>query len=219
MKNFKILLFAAILIFCISACGQGGKTKVNIKQGNVKGIKFEEFFNKVKDEGQKWAGEKFYLSTIQGLTEGTYIRSGGYAPMWNAKMLLCDQFKEETNKITNIKETICLGKSRDILFSSANILAAKPGITIDGEESYAGVFISADSIKISLAEAEKIAIESEKYQLIGGEDFSYGLKAEQFSNLPYWTIIKQCNLKSANQKCEGVWTVKINALTGEIIND
>jgi len=195
--------------------------KTDTRRVELKGISFDDFWSKVKQEGQKWAGDKFYVAAINAGNVIGFDRHGGLAASWKADIIKCEEIKEP--RPSRIKRsdnyTIYKGRKKIITMSEK----AKTGglIIRDDPFPFYGRAFDPKKVKISPKEAEKIANKHKGYTPEGFENYDYELKPiDPPDDTPAWRIGKRVNLKKTLEDKKAAsdwWNVKVNAETGQVI--
>jgi len=170
LKKYDRLIFVLIIIFTLSGCSYFGfgKKEDSIKFSDTKDenqklsdtnlyqdedkISFDKFWNYVKQKGQEWANDDFYVVEISGggvaeintnpaLRENQkLLAQNGISPFWKAKIIKVDEMWQDNNKnaLGNIyQETRCIGETMEIGFVGkeasqleTNFVTNKPGINV-----------------------------------------------------------------------------------------
>ncbi len=197
--------------------------KTNTRRAKYEGIPFDDFWAKVKQEGKKWAGDKFYVSSVKAGNVIRFDRHGGLAASWEADIIKCEEIKEP--RLTRIKRsdnyTIYKGSKKIITMSEKS---KSGGIIIrDDPFPFYGSAFDPKKVKISAKEAEKIANKHKGYTPGGFENYDYELKPDKsLDDVTIWIIGKRVNLKKTledKKAASDYWNVKVNAETGQVVEN
>jgi hypothetical protein len=187
--------------------------KTNTKRAEYKGIPFDDFWAKVKQYGEKWAGDKFYVSNIEAGNVIGFDRHGGLAASWEADIIKCEEIKSSD------KYTTCKGIKKIITMSEKS----KTGDLIikDDPFPFYGSAFDPKKVKIGPEEAEKTANKHKGYTPKGFENYDYELKPDKsLGDVPVWHIGKRVNIKQVLKDKKATsdnWNVKVNAESGQVI--
>jgi len=184
----------------------------------LKGIHFDEFWEKVQDEGKKWAGDKLYIGKISSGSFRGFDKHDGLSPVWEAHMVKCNEIKEwkEYGKTLSM----CKGKSMVLRLVESGIIGLEAGLQVKKEGNFRGAAVDFDRIKLSAQSAEQEANQHMRYRSSGFDNYFYDLKVDQFSNRPVWIIKKACGLRGVTERrCRSKdhWIVKVDGETGAIM--
>ena len=225
LRQFKVFKLSIILILPTVCMLSGLTTKYAearrelVESGKeLKGIPFHEFWENVRDEGRKWAGDKLYISKISSGTFKGFDKYSGLSPIWEAHMVKCNETieKNEYGKII----VICKGKVKVLRQVEDGIIGLKAGLHVQKETNFRGPAVDFDRIKLSAQSAEYEANQHMHYHISGYDNYTYDLKIDHFSDRPVWIIKKACGLRGVSErKCRSKdhWIVKVDGETGEII--
>jgi hypothetical protein len=184
----------------------------------LKGISFNEFWDKVQDEGKKWAGDKLYISKISSGTFRGFDKHGGLSPIWEAHIIKCNEVQEQ--KEYGKALSTCKGKVMVLREVESGIIGLEAGFHVKKEGNFRGAAVGFDRINLSAQSAEQAANQHMRYRSSGFDNYTYDLKIDHFSNRPVWIIKKACGLLGATERrCRSKdhWIVKVDGETGEII--
>lgn len=195
--------------------------KTNTTDVEHKGIPFSDFWAKVKQQGEMWAGDSFYVINIEAGNVIGFDRHQGLAASWEAGIIKCEEIREpRASRIqSRDKYTIYKGKKKIITMSATS----KTGglIIKDDPFPFYGRAFDPKKIKISAEEAERIANKHKDFIPAGFENYDYELKPnEPPDDTPVWCIGKKVNLRKTLEKSEEAserWRVTINAESGRVI--
>jgi hypothetical protein len=225
LKRSKVLRLSVVIILSAVYMLTGFNTRYAearralIESGKeLKGIPFDEFWEKARDEGKKWAGDKLYIGKISSGTFRGFDKHDGLSPVWEAHMVRCNEVKEwkEYNKTLST----CKGKGMVLRLVEDGIIGLEAGLQVKKEGNFRGPAVDFDRIKLSAQNAEQKANQHMRYRSSGFDNYAYDLKIDQFSNRPVWIIKKACGLRGVSERrCRSKdhWIVKVDGETGEII--
>lgn len=195
--------------------------KTNTKRVQNKGIPFDDFWAKVRQEGEKWAGDKLYVSGIEAKNVIRFDRHKGLAAGWKAGIIKCEEIKEpRPSRIkSSDKYTIYKGRRKTITMSEGSRTG---GLVIrDDPFPFYGSAFDPNRVRIGAEAAEATANTFKEYTPKGFENYDYALKPDKSLNdVPVWHIGKRVNLKTTLQDKKAAsdyWNVKVNAETGQVI--
>lgn len=221
-KTFKqsfTIVISAICILSVFAVKHSEARRERIESGKeLRGISFHEFWENVRNEGRKWAGDKLYISKISSGNFKEFDKYSGLSPIWEVHMVKCNDIieKNEYGKIL----LFCKGKAKILQQVENGIIGMEAGLHAKKETSFKGAAVDFDRIKLSAQSAEYEANQHMRYHLSGYENYTYDLKIDHFSNRPVWIIKKACSLRGVSERrCRSKdhWIVKVDGETGEII--
>ncbi len=184
----------------------------------LKGISFDEFWSKARDEGKKWAGNKLYIGKISSGTFRGFDKHDGLSPIWEAHMVRCNEVKEQKEYGKTL--SICKGRVMVLRLVESGIIGLEAGLQVKKEGNFRGAAVDFDRVKLSAQSAEQAANQHMRYRFSGFDNYTYDLKVDQFSNRPVWIIKKACGLRGVSERrCRSKdhWIVKVDGETGEII--
>jgi len=221
-KTFKqrfMIAISAICIVSVFAVGQSeARRELTEKGKELKGIAFHEFWENVRIEGRKWAGDRLYISKISSGNFKGFDKYSGLSPVWEAYLVKCSDIIE---KIEHGKILLfCKGKVKILRQVESGIIGMEAGLHVKKETGFSGAAVDFDRIKLSARSAEYEANQHMRYRLSGYDNYTYDLKIDHFSNRPVWIIKKACSLRGALEgKCRSKdhWIVKVDGETGDII--
>ncbi|MBA4390302.1 MAG: hypothetical protein C0399_05130 [Syntrophus sp. (in: bacteria)] len=213
-----IILTTIFILLCLTA-GPSYARRDTLESGTVlKGIAFDEFWRKVKEEGDKWANDKLYIRKISSGTVRGFDKHDGLSPLWEAQIVKCNELQEQ---ITSGKHlSICKGKTVTLRMVESGIIGLEPGLHVKKEGNFRGGAVSFERIKFSAQAAEDTANGHMHYRSMGFDNYTYDLKIDHFSNKPVWIIKKACSGRGVlERRCrpKDHWIVKVDAETGQII--
>ncbi len=221
-KTFKqslTIVMSAICILSVFTVKHSEARRELIESGKeLRGISFHEFWENVKVEGRKWAGDKLYISKISSGNFKGFDKYSGLSPIWEAYMVKCNDIieKNEYGKIL----LLCKGKAKILRQVESGIIGTEAGLHALKETNFTGAAVDFDRIKFSAQSAEYEANQHMRYRLSGYDNYTYDLRIDHFSNRPVWIIKKACSLRGVSERrCRSKdhWIVKVDGETGEII--
>jgi hypothetical protein len=184
----------------------------------LKGIAFDEFWEKVQDEGKKWAGNKLYIGKISSGTFRGFDKHNGLSPVWEVHMVKCNEIKEKKEYSKTL--STCKGKGMVLRLVESGIIGLEAGLNVKKEGNFRGPAVEFDRIKLSAQSAEETANQHMRHRSSSFDNYTYDLKIDQFSNRPVWIIKKACGSRGVlERRCRSKdhWIVKVDGETGEII--
>jgi hypothetical protein len=221
-KALRLSVMIVLSVPCILACFNTryaeGRQELIESGKELKGIPFDEFWEKVRDEGKKWAGDRLYIEKISSGTFRGFDKHDGLSPVWEAHIVKCNEAKEwkEYGKTLSI----CKGKGMVLRLVESGIIGLEAGLQLKKEGNFRGPAVDFDRIKLSAQSAEQKANQHMRYRSSGFDNYAYDLKVDQFSNRPVWIIKKACGLRGViERRCRSNehWIVKVDGETGDII--
>ncbi len=216
--SVAVLLGLTLAILCVSSAATHAKREGPENGQELKGIPFDEFWEKVSEEGRKWAGGRVYIRKISSGTVQGFDRHSGLSPFWEAQIVRCSAFNEQAVSGKNL--SFCKGKAIVLRMAESGLIGLEPGIQVKKEGKFLGNAISFDRIKLSAQAAEEAADGYKHYHPIGFDSYAYELNIDHSSNRPVWIIKKACSLLGITErrcKAKDHWIVKVDAETGDII--
>lgn len=217
-----ILSFTVIVIIAAGMICSADAKRASWKSGeDLKGIAFDDFWNRVKDEGRQWAGDKPYVSKISAIVVDGFDQHNGLSAIWEAQVVRCNSVKEHKDPDSKKTETICNGKSITYRMAEAGITSAKSGFHKSRELNFRGTAVLMDRIKFGARQAGEIANSHKRFRPLGYEYYAYDLHISHVADKPVWTIKKGCNHRGLKEKqctSKDSWVVKTDAETGEVRN-
>jgi hypothetical protein len=219
-RSWSIVSFAVIVIIAaIMVCSVDAK-RASLKSGeDLKGIAFDDFWNRVKDEGRQWAGSKPYVSRISAVLVDGFDKHNGLSAIWEAQVVLCNSVKEHKDPDSRKTETICSGKSITYRMAEAGITGVESGFHKGREQNFRGAAILLERIRFGARNAEEIANSHKRFRPVGYEYYTYDLHIGHVADKPVWVIKKGCNHRGLREKqctSKDSWVVRVDAETGEI---
>ncbi len=212
------------LIFIIAAamvCSADAKRSSRKTGEDLRGIAFDDFWNKVKDEARQWTGDTLYVSKISAILVDGFDQHNGLSAIWEAQIVRCNSTKELKDPDTKKTEMICNGKAITYRMAEAGVAGARSGFNKGKEKSFRGAVVLLDRMRFGARKAEEIANSHQRFRPVGYEYYAYDLHVGHVSNKPIWTIKKGCNRRAKKAKqctSKDSWTVQVDAETGEVRN-
>ena len=216
--SIVIILSAACILTGFNARYAEARKELIESGKELKGIPFDEFWEKVQDEGKKWAGDKLYIAKISSGSFRGFDKHDGFSPVWEAHMVKCNEVKEYKEYGKTL--SICRGKGMVLRLVESGIIGLESGLHIKTEGNFRGPAVDFDRIKLSAQNAEQEANQHMRYRSSGFDNYAYDLKIDQFSNRPVWIVKKACGLRGVSERrCRSKdhWIVKVDGETGDII--
>ena len=221
-RPWSIVLFTVIFIIAAATVCSVDAKRASRKSGeDLRGIAFDDFWHRVKDEARQWTGDRLYVSQISAIVVDGFDQRSGLSAIWEAQVVRCNSIKEHRDPGTNKTETICNGKSITYRMAETGITGSRSGFHKGKEKNFKGAAVLLDRIRFGAGKAEEIANGHERFRPVGYEYYSYDLHVGPVTNKPVWTIKKGCNRRAQKAKqctSKDSWTVKVDAETGEIKN-
>lgn len=210
-----ILFMVAALFFPLPA---EAARKRSLHAGkDVRGITFEEFWAKAREEGTRWAGRQLRVRRMISVPVVGFDGRNGRSPVWEAQLVRCDRTRS-TDEEDGIPKT-CKGRSVTVRMVEAGVDGADPGIHVSKEKHFRGASIPEERIAISPQRAEEIANRHRKYNPVEIDSYSYELRYDQRNDRPVWVIKRTCGYKGKSEgRCQpgDHWIVKVDAEYGEV---
>lgn len=185
---------------------------------DVRGITFEEFWAKGREEGTKWAGYRLRVRRIISVPVVGFDGRSGRAPVWEAQIVRCDKSLATVDE-EEIGPRACRGRSVTIRMVEAGVKGADAGIHVSKEIHFRGFSIPEERIVISPQRAEEIANTHRQYQPAETDSYSYELRYDQRNDRPIWVIKRTCGYRGKSEgRCQSGdhWIVKVDAESGEV---
>lgn len=224
ISRFKINIFLAIcfmsaIIFNPLTADAARKKPLHTGK-DVKGITYEEFWSKVREDGTKWAGNnRLRVRKIISVPVVGFDGRTGRSPVWEAQIVRCDrkQLFDEDDK-TPVKS--CKGKIMTLRLVEAGVIGATPGMQVAKETYFRGFSVPAERLRITPTNAEETANAYKQYNPTEIDSYGYELKYDQRRDKPVWVIKRTCGYKGkAEGRCQpgDYWIVKVDAESGGVI--
>ena len=224
-RSWSIVSFAMVVIIAaVMVCGADAK-RASWKGGeDLKGIAFDDFWDRVKDEGRQWAGNQragnqLYVSKISAVLVDGFDKHNGLSAIWEAQVVRCNSVKEHKDPDSRKTETICNGRSITYRMAEAGITGTQSGFRKGREQNFRGAAILLERVKFGAGKAEEIANSHKRFRPVGYEYYTYDLHIGHVADKPVWVIKKGCNHRGLKEKqctSKDSWVVRVDAETGEI---
>jgi len=185
---------------------------------DVRGITFEEFWAKAREEGASWAGRRLRVRRIVSVPVVGFDGRYGRSPVWEAQLVRCDRAQGPEQE--EVVARACRGRSITVLMVEPGVQGADPGVQVSKEKHFRGYSIPEERIVISPQRAEDVANRHRQYSPAEVDSYSYELKYDQRNDWPIWVIKRTCGYKGKSEgRCQpgDHWIVKVNAETGDVI--
>ncbi len=174
-------------------------------------VAFDDFWDKVKSQSQQiFPQQTVYLAGIKSDFAIKQPQADGKADSWKAHIVVCDDIKDVRDNDADKVEKICHGKAKYLTMN-------RKGVKIEDDLSYYGHVIKFEDLKITPQKAMSLANQAKNYQPNGKEIYLYNLVIGRWHNTPIWEITKKCSVLGEDNSCGPNWVVKINALTGDLV--
>ncbi len=222
---FTVLLLIVILFF--PSFSQAARLKPLHTGKDVKGLTFEEFWTKAREEAAKWGGTRLKVRRILSLAVIGFDGRNGRSPAWEAQFVRCDKMQQvqvvaddEEEGVVTVPGKACKGRTITLRMIESGVTGTATGLQISKETHFNGISIPLDRIMISPQKAEDAANSYKQYSPVETDTYAYELKYDQRKNKPVWVIKRTCGYKGkAEGRCiQGdYWIVKVDAESGEIV--
>lgn len=188
----------------------------------VKGISFDEFWTKAREEGTRLAGNRLRIRRIVSVPVQGFDGRGGLSPVWEAQMVRCDSTREQSaeEEESPVQSKTCKGKMITIRIVENGVSGADAGMHISKEIHFRGVAIKTERVTLSAGRAEEVANGYKQYRPTEIDNYTYELKYDHRNDRPIWVIKRTCGYKGKSEgRCTpgDHWIVKVNAESGDII--
>lgn len=214
---FTVLLMILVPFFPYSS--QAARFKPLHTGKDIKGLTFEEFWAKAREEAAKWGGSRLKVRRIISLPVVGFDGRNGRSPAWEAQFVRCDK-AQVVDEEENVSGKTCKGRTITFRLIETGIPGATTGLQISKETHFSGSAISIERIKVSPQKAEDTANSYRQYNPVDIDTYAYELKYDQRKDRPVWSIKRTCGYKGkADGRCiQGdYWIVKVDAESGEPI--
>ncbi len=184
---------------------------------DVRGITFEEFWAKAREEGMKWAGRRLRVRRIVSVAVVGFDGRNGRSPVWEAQLVRCDRTQSPDDE--EVISRICRGKTITVRMVEAGVERADPGVHVSKERPFRGASIPEERIVISPQRAEETANKYKQYNPAEVDSYSYELRYDHRNDRPLWVIKRTCGYRGKSEgRCQpgDHWIVKVDAESGEI---
>jgi hypothetical protein len=184
---------------------------------DVKGITFEEFWAKARDEGTKWAGRRLRVRRIISVPVVGFDGRNGRSPVWEAQLVRCDRAQSTDEE--EAPSRICRGRSITVRLVESGVKGAEPGTHVSKEKPFRGPSIPEERIAINPQRAEEAANKHRQYTPAEVDSYSYELRYDHRNDRPLWVIKRTCGYRGKSEgRCQpgDHWITKVDAESGEI---
>ena len=186
---------------------------------DVKGITFDEFWGKAREEVAKWGGPALRVRRILSLNVIGFDGRDGRSVAWETQFVRCDKPQYAMSDEEN-QGKICKGRTITVRMVEAGVTGTTTGLQVFKEIHYRGPSIPVERITVSPQKAEDTANSYRQYSSVETDAYSYDLRYDQRKDKAVWVIKRTCGYKG---KAEGrcipgdYWIVKVDAESGEVI--
>jgi hypothetical protein len=217
-----IIMMIAVLVlftFLFPHASEAAKITPPHTGKDVKGITFEEFWGKAREEVAKWGGPALRVRRILSLNVIGFDGRNGRSPGWEAQFVRCDKPQYAMSDEEN-QGKICKGRTITVRMVEAGVTGTTTGLQVLKEIHYRGPSIPVERITVSPQKAEDTANSHRQYSSVETDAYSYDLRYDQRKDKAVWVIKRTCGYKG---KAEGrcipgdYWIVKVDAASGEVI--
>jgi hypothetical protein len=211
------ILFTSMLLPYLDSPAEA-RRKAKEDTSRVQPIPFRDFWDKVTEEGNKWAGDKLYIQKItSGIMKG-FDRREGSSPFWEAQLVRCDELNETNQQGKHV--SICKGKSVIVSMASEGLTGIESGLNVGRMKPFRGAAVSISRISVSALSAEEAADGHMRFRSSGFDNYSYDMKIDRLTYRPLWVIKKACSAKGVTEmRCRSKdhWIIRVDAETGEVL--
>lgn len=219
-RSWSVVSFLMVVIISVIMVCSADAKRTSLKGGeDLNGIAFDDFWDRVKDEGRRWAGNQLYVSKISAVPVKGFDNHNGLSAIWEAQIVHCNSVKEHKDPDSKKIETICNGRSITYRMTEAGITGAQSGFRKGKEKTFRGAAVLPERVRFGAGKAEEIANSHKRFRPVGYEYYTYDLYIGHIANKPIWVIKKGCNHRGLKQKqctSKDSWIVNVDAETGEI---
>jgi hypothetical protein len=188
---------------------------------DVKGITFDDFWTKAREETAKWGGQHLRVRRVVSLPVVGFDGRNGRSPAWEAQLVRCDKVHQGAGDEEQISiGKTCKGRMMTVRYIETGVTGAPTGLQASKEIPFRGAAISVERIRISLNRAEDTANAYRQYSPVETDTCAYELKYDQRRDKPVWVIKRTCGYKGkAEGRCTqgDYWIVKVDAESGDIL--
>lgn len=218
----RVVCFAGIfLVAALSlapAPAEAARRKSLQAGKDVRGITFEEFWARARDEGMKWAGTRLRVRRIISVTVVGFDGRNGRSPVWEAQLVRCDR-PQSTEEDEGPSKT-CRGRSVTVRMVEPGVSGADPGTHVSKEKHYRGYSIPEERMVVSPQRAEETANRHRQYNPAEIDAYSYELRYDHRNDRPLWVIKRTCGYRGKSEgRCQpgDHFIVKVDAESGEVV--
>lgn len=220
----KVSIIAILLIisaFLLPYASEAKRIKPLHTGKDVKGVTFEEFWARAREETGKWGKSPLRIRRAISLPVVGFDGRNGRSPAWEAQFVRCDKMKQAFDEDENVpvKKT-CKGRTITVRLIETGVTGTETGLKVSKEMPFNGPAVPIERIKISLQKAEDTANSYRRYNPVETDTYAYELKYDQRRDKPVWAIKRTCGYRGkAEGRCTpgDYWIVKVDAESGEII--
>ncbi|NMC74574.1 MAG: hypothetical protein GYA56_09510 [Geobacteraceae bacterium] len=211
-----ILIIAAALL--VPAPAEAARRRSLHAGKDVKGITYEEFWARAREEGMKWAGRQLRVRRIISVPVVGFDGRNGRSPVWDVQLVRCDR-AQSTDEEEGPSRT-CRGRSITVRMVEPGVDGTDPGTHVSKEKHYRGPSIPEERIVISPQRAEETANKHRQYSPAEIDSYSYELRYDHRNDKPLWVIKRTCGYRGKSEgRCRpgDHWIVKVDAESGEVV--
>lgn len=216
-----ITILILIFAFLLPHTSEARRIKPLHAGKDVKGITFEEFWARAREETGKWGKAHLRVRRVVSLPVVGFDGRNGRSSAWEAQFVRCDRVQQAVDEDENVpaKKT-CKGRTITVRLIETGVTGTETGLKVSKETPFNGAAAPVERIKISLQRAEDTANSYRHYSPVDTDTYSYELKYDQRRDKPVWAIKRACGYKGkAEGRCTpgDYWIVKVDAESGEAI--
>jgi hypothetical protein len=188
---------------------------------DVKGVTFEDFWARAREETAKWGKSNLRVRRVISLPVVGFDGRNGRSPAWEAQFVRCDKIQQVSDEDENVSgKKTCKGRTITVRLIETGITGAETGLKVSKETPFNGYAAPIERIKISPQRAEDTANSYRHYDPVETDTYAYELKYDQRRDRPVWAIKRTCGYRGkAEGRCTpgDYWIVKVDAESGEVI--
>ena len=216
---FTVLLAASALFF--PHASEAARRKPLHTGKDVRGLTFEEFWSKAREETSQWGGNRLRVRRIASLSVIGFDARNGRSPAWEAQFVRCNRDRapavggEEGAPVRS-----CVGRTITVRLIETGVTGTTTGLQVSKEAHFRGPAIPVERIMVTPRKAEDTANSYRQHNPVETDAYAYELKYDQRKDIPVWAIKRTCGYKGkAEGRCiQGDhWIVKVNAEPGDVI--
>ncbi len=219
-------IFVVAVLFILAASffpspAEAARRKSLQTSKDVRGIAFDEFWARVREEGTKWAGNRLRVRRIISLPVVGFDGRNGRSPVWEAQIVRCDRAQSSTTEEETVGKT-CKGRFVTVRMVEAGVIGDTAGMRVSKETHYRGLSIPAERITVSPQRAEETANNHRQYHPTEIDSYTYELKYDHRKDRPIWVIKRTCGYRGKSEgRCMpgDYWIVKVDAESGEVARE
>lgn len=217
----RLVTFAFLIVVLVPFMSEAKRVKPLHTGKDVKGVTFEEFWEKARGETAKWGKANLRVRRITSLPVVGFDGRNGRSPAWEAQFVRCDRVKHAFDEEEGAPvKRACKGRTMTVRFIEAGVTGTETGLKVSKETPFNGHAVPIERIKISLQRAEDTANSYRRYNPVETDTYAYELKYDQHRDKPVWAIKRTCGYRGkAEGRCTpgDYWIVKVDAESGEIV--